>query len=350
MRELASKKLLGLLIPISLIISLAVASPSSAVADGTYPCGGGGTYTIASNIVTSSSSCAGSAVIPEGVTSVSNSAFENATSLTSLTLPNSLTTIGNYAFKNTSSLTTINFGTGLRTIGLVAFEGATALTSLTLPNSLTTIGNYAFRNTSSLTTINFGTGLRTIGAVAFENATALTSLTLPNSLTTIENYAFKNTSSLTTINFGTGLTTIGAVAFENATSLAGIYFFGNKPTTEGANIFGNVRATNILYKQGTTGWVSAGSFGGLSTYPGIEITLNNNGATGGNTGNSALVQVGGSADSIPQPTKSGLQFTGWFDTSSLLNGKRVTTIDTNNPGTLEAGFIPPELALVLGIN
>jgi len=83
----------------------------------------------------------------------------------------------------------------------------------------------------------------------------------------------------------------------------------------------------------------------------ITVTFNYNGATGGNTLVSETVTPGVSADSVlPFPTKSGLDFSGWFNTQSLLNGQRITTIGEGDAGELLAGFVPPELAQTLNLD
>ncbi len=89
--------------------------------------------------------------IPEGVTSISPSAFYGLTPLTEVTIPNSVTSIGGYAFHACSNLTAV-----------------------TIPNSVTTIGEYAFRDCSSLTTVTIGTGLDSLAAYAFSGCNKLT--------------------------------------------------------------------------------------------------------------------------------------------------------------------------------
>ena len=60
-------------------------------------------------------------VIPDGVTAISDKAFENCLSLTSVTIGNSVTSIGASAFANCLSLATIIIGNGVKTIGKSAF-------------------------------------------------------------------------------------------------------------------------------------------------------------------------------------------------------------------------------------
>ncbi len=71
----------------------------------------------------------GELVIPDGITSVSNVAFEGCTGITSVVIPEGVTSIGQAAFKGTN------------------------ITSVSLPESLTSVSNEAFQNCSSLTSV-----------------------------------------------------------------------------------------------------------------------------------------------------------------------------------------------------
>lgn len=69
-------------------------------------------------------------IIPNSVTSIGNSAFDNCSSLTSITIPNSVTSIGSYAFSGCSGLTSVNIPNSVTNIGWYAFQGCSGLTKV----------------------------------------------------------------------------------------------------------------------------------------------------------------------------------------------------------------------------
>ena len=232
---------------ISALLLALISTPAHASVppNGTYLCTTGvassltPNFTITNGVVSSGTSCAGAVVIPAGVTSIGDSAFQSATALTSITIPASVTSIGANAFRNATALTSITFATGstLTSIGANAFYGTTALTSITIPASVTSIGTSAFQSATALTSVTFAAGstLASIGANAFALATSLTSITIPASVTSI-----------------------GANAFHSATSLTSVYFLGDAPTA-GSSAFTNVAAGAKAYiETGATGFGSAG--------------------------------------------------------------------------------------------
>lgn len=93
-----------------------------------------------------------STIIPNSVTSIGESAFDDISSLTSLIIPNSVTSIGIFAFYN-CSLTEVTIPNGVITIAPKAFYGCRSLNSVTISNSVTSIGNYVFYNCTSLTSV-----------------------------------------------------------------------------------------------------------------------------------------------------------------------------------------------------
>ena len=171
-----------------------------------------------------------SITIPNSVTSIGDFAFWECSSLTSVTIPNSVTSIGDAVFERCSKLTSVTIGESVTSIGSWAFRGCSSLTSITIPNSVTSIGNSAFYKCSSLTSVTInsdaivskdysyddnisdrfdrqvteyiiGDDVKKIGNYAFYNCYLLTSVTIPNSVISIGGSAFSNCSSLTKTNY-----------------------------------------------------------------------------------------------------------------------------------------------------
>jgi uncharacterized repeat protein (TIGR02543 family) len=115
--------------------------------------------------------------IPDGVTSIQQSAFSGSSGLTSVTIPNSVTSIGNAAFSGSSGLTSVTIPNSVTSIELIAFQGCTGLTSVTIPNSVTSIERSAFQGCTGLTSVTIPNSVTSIERSAFEGCTGLTSVT-----------------------------------------------------------------------------------------------------------------------------------------------------------------------------
>ena len=163
-----------------------------------------------------------SVTIPESVTSIGESAFEDCYGLTTITLPESVTSIGDRAFSYCISLTSMTIPESVEIIGNSAFYGCTGLTTITLPESLTSIGESTFLGCTGLTTITLPESLTSIGESTFLGCTGLTSITLPESVTSIGDEAFSYCSGLTTITLPESVTSIGGSAFSGCSGLTTI--------------------------------------------------------------------------------------------------------------------------------
>ena len=152
---------------------------------------------------------------------IGQSAFRNSGLTGPITLPVSLTSISNYVFYQCSNLTSVTFESPsvLTTIGESVFEQSGINGSITLPASLTSLQTKVFYQCSNLTSVTFGSPsvLTTIGLSTF-NGSGLESIALPASVTNIGDFAFYQCSSLTSVTFGSPsvLTTIGTSAFNGS--------------------------------------------------------------------------------------------------------------------------------------
>ncbi len=201
---------------------------------------------------------AGSFTIPNSITEIGDSAFEDCTSLESVTIPNSVTSIGDDAFRGCTSLTSVTIPDSVTSIGDSAFFGCTSLTSVTIPNSVTSIGRYAFAYRTSLTSVTIPDSVTSIGYFAFSGCTSLSnisvdsnntaycsidgnlynkdasvliqyaigktagSFTIPNSVTEIGDSAFSRCTSLTSVAIPDSVTSIRDDAFSGCTSLTSV--------------------------------------------------------------------------------------------------------------------------------
>jgi hypothetical protein len=213
-------------------------------------------------------SISGQVVIPNGVTKIGDSAFEECLGLESIEMPDSITEIGDSAFKDCNGLTSVKIPDGVTKIGYYAFLYCYKLASIEIPDSVTEIGDSAFafcyelasieipanvtrvgrnafffcdlksisvsrRNNSFKSIQNccltkdgkmlvFGCmtsiipmGVTRIGDSAFEGCGGLTSIELPDSVTEIGNSAFKACEGLTTVNIPSNVAVILDKAFTS---------------------------------------------------------------------------------------------------------------------------------------
>ncbi len=173
-------------------------------------------------------------IIPNGVTSISDAAFEYCEGLTSVEISNSVTTIGKYAFRDCSGLTSITIPNSVTGISWAAFyncdnlqkviitdisawcdiefedetanplyyakhifsDADTELAYLNIPSETVKIGSYSFYNCSGLSKITISDGVKTIGKNAFSGCIGLKEINIPESIENIDDYAFSECNGL----------------------------------------------------------------------------------------------------------------------------------------------------------
>ena len=137
-------------------------------------------------------------IIPNGVVSIKQGAFERNQALTTISIPNSVLEIGTYVFCECTNLSSISIGEGVTKIGHYAFEKCTSLVNLTIPNGVVLIDMGAFEYCSNLLSIHFGNSLVEIEAVAFEGCSSLNNITFSSSVN-LGNRAFNLCNNITTV-------------------------------------------------------------------------------------------------------------------------------------------------------
>ena len=208
--------------------------------------------------------------IPNSVSSIGKSAFEDCTSLTSVTIPESVTSIGGYAFYACTGLTSIEIPNSVITIGESAFRHCRGLTSVTIPESVTSIGGYAFLACTGLTSIEIPNSVTSIGESAFSNCTGLTSVNIGNSVTAIGESAFYYCGGLTSVNIPNSVITIGECAFGYCSGLTSVNI-GNSVTTIGGDVFVNCTGLTSIEIPNTVTSIGSAAFCGCTGLTSIKI-------------------------------------------------------------------------------
>lgn len=161
-----------------------------------------------------------SITIPNSVTEIGESAFQNCESLKSITIPNSVTELKNTTFNLCAALASISLPKTLTlNTNTNCFNRCYSLQHIALPESVVTIGEYTFYECWALSSVVIPDSTTKIGEAAFYNCYSLTSITIPNSVTEIASSGFSSCSAITSITIPESVTQIGSYAFGNNYSL-----------------------------------------------------------------------------------------------------------------------------------
>ncbi len=193
-----------------------------------------------------------SITVPKNVTiagAYEGGAFAGATSLKSITFEEGMKKIPDYvcnAGNASSYINSVSIPDTVTEIGGSAFQNCTALKALEFSDNIKAIDGYAYSGCTGLTSIKIGTKERKdepgVSELTAQQAGDKSSelkldwkLTSGN-YTTISNYAFKNCTALRTVSFSANVNSIRNYAFDGCSSLTNVYFLGMEEEWEQISI------------------------------------------------------------------------------------------------------------------
>ena len=198
----------------------------------------------------------GDVVIPNGITSIGDSAFAHCRNLTSVTIPDGVTRIGIWAFFECINLTRVTIPFGVTYIGSNAFYRCGSLTNVDIPSSVTFIGQHTFSGCKGITSVTIPSSAESLGPWAFSGCTNLVNVTILSSQTKaiIREGMFRDCSSMTSVTIPFNITGIRNSAFSGCNSLTDVYYTGseaqwNNISIEDPNTNSSLETATIHYNS-----------------------------------------------------------------------------------------------------
>ena len=185
--------------------------------------------------------------IPSGITTIDSNAFCDCYSLSNITIPNTVTSIGGSSFYACSSLSAITIPNTVASIGSNAFYSCYSLSNIVIPNTVTSIGSSAFYACFSLSSITIPNSVTSIGGSAFYSCYSLSSITIPNSVTSIGSDTFYSCYSLSNITIPDNVTSIGNTAFYYCRGAGEYHILSETAPTLGTNTFTSIPSDCVIY-------------------------------------------------------------------------------------------------------
>lgn len=193
--------------------------------------------------------------IPEGQTSIPDSAYYNNVLMTSLSIPASVETIGSHVIDRCSKLVHIRVDENNQRFmsqgGVIYSKDGTTLIlcppgftgEFVVPATVKAIAPYAFRTCKKITSVQLPEGLEEVPEGAFSSCWGLEKISLPQGLKRIGKRAFNGTI-IQMIDLPTTMEHIDDEAFVN-TSLVEVNLHAAKPFELGENVFSEIHVTRL---------------------------------------------------------------------------------------------------------
>ena len=242
------------------------------------------------------------------VVAIGEGAFKG-TCLVNVTIPDTVTVIGDSAFENCDNLKNVKISENLKKLGMMAFGNCDALTEIEIPKNITTVAYNEFYNpvrgpftgSNSLQTVVFEEGMTwlpgyilagcsgfttvkipetvtEIGKGAFRDCSRLESITIPDTVTMIGDSAFENCDNLKNVKISENLKKLGMMAFGNCDALTEIEIPKNITTVAYNEFYNPVRGPftgsdslqTVVFEEGMT-WLPAYILSGCSGFTTVKI-------------------------------------------------------------------------------
>ena len=161
------------------------------------------------------------------VVAIGEGAFKG-TCLVNVTIPDTVTEIGYSAFEDCKQLSSVSLSSNLTELGSSAFSNCTSLTSIRIPKSLERAdagvsGDYApFKGCTILSDVELESGMTKIPANLLRDCPGFTTIAIPDTVTEIGDSAFEDCKQLSSVSWSSKLTELGSSVFSNCTSLTSI--------------------------------------------------------------------------------------------------------------------------------
>lgn len=136
-------------------------------------------------------------IIPKGIRTIPEHAFNGCVHLESIEIPDSVKTIEKGAFYNCISLLAIEIPDSVKNIGESAFRNCRKIKYIEMSDGVSTIENYTFYNCENLLSIIIPNSVQNIGEYAFYGCDKLKKVTIPDSVENIGEYAFYGCEKVT---------------------------------------------------------------------------------------------------------------------------------------------------------
>lgn len=194
-----------------------------------------------------------SVIIPEGIESIGDAAFQGCPDLEVVELPASLREIGNSAFNSCESLEYINLPDKLQVIGIGAFFYS-GLISIAIPQSVQIIGDGAFSYCGNLESISLSKNIMEIGNNMFIGCGSLASINIPSGVSYIGESAFQACRNLAYVIMPISVDTIYDNTFSNCEELDFVYYAGSQLDWDAISIGTeneDLTSANIIFAEPT---------------------------------------------------------------------------------------------------